>query len=1282
MHPHPASRPSRPHPFHAGLVALACALPALAQSASQASEPAPLPPSVLRVRSLGNVDSGALSLVRESLRIDLDHQHATTTLSQVWRSAAAIDVEGAYTLHTHPSASVLGYAYWNGEEKIVGEVFEKATAARIYEGVVRLSRDPGLLEESGAGSLTFRVFPIHPAEDKRVEVRLGQRLARIGRRVEYRFPVSAEAQISVELRDPRRLVDLRSATHVLQMVDERRAGGTKLAFHALPRAGTPSPELIFSFEVDEAPLTVDLALHRDAGQDGYAVVSLAVPPLLDKTHAVAKDVTLVIDRSGSMSGQPLDNACAAAAAVVQRLGAEDRVNVITFDTDTDRLYAQPRKVNDQTRAEALGFIRRIGAGGGTDLDRALTLALRSQVRDGQPDVVLFFTDGQSPAQQVLETARSDKGDARVFTLGLGDGVDKALLSRLAAMKRGRFTFIESAAAIEERVGRLFEEIESPVLLDLSVEAEGARLERVYPRTLPDLVPGDELVVHARIVGNGPAHLIVRGTLDGKPVELRRSVELPAQAHSPWVGRAWAKARVDDLLEEIALAGEKSELKDEVTQLGVTYGLVTRYTSFLAIPEREIPEQLRGELAAARAGKQAIFEAHQDAVALSRSTMPPGDPLLTVRAPKDALQVTAYFPFGLVRDLQWDESLEAWTVRFLVPKTVADGTYVAKVVIVHKDGRVELGQGQYVIDSLAPDFELDAERTAAGATLRVRVNERVRRVIAALVKDPRVRVELTSADGVTFTGTLPVPDGKQRIRVVVSDEARNEAEQVIVVAAECRPTAGLSPSPSPSPSPSRPAFTEVFTNTQAVEALAADDTCLWVATRGGVERYDRATLARTRVFTTRDGLDDNHVRAVSVQHGVVEVRTAGSACVLGAVRFVCAPAAPLAMPEPAVARLWLGRRVTAALLLDGRELVGTADGLFRASPAPTRLTPAGDICTNHVMAVAELGARVVLGSFNDGLCVAEGDVFHPVAGAPFRMVNALLATPQGLVVAAAEGLFLTRDLKHFSRVRGAPERGFNGLAFAGGWLYATRPGALHKLSLTGRRGKASWSPGGTLAIVGVAVQKGRWGTDVWLATEDRGAVRLRNGRAQVFDRADGLPASWAMDVLGMPDGGALVATLRDGVVRIDGRGNVRPLAGVPDPWTLRLSREGRDRRALYVGTQGGAVRLEGGGARGGYGRAEAVWAPDARVHVVARAGGALWIGTENGTARIVDQAQADRQTAPTARSAECSAAQRSSTSPVMPIDMRTSPGPMPAAARAASVSSLDVELAEADIRVSA
>jgi Ca-activated chloride channel family protein len=221
----------------------------------------------------------------------------------------------------------------------------------------------------------------------------------------------------------------------------------------------------------------------------------------------------------------------------------------------------------------------------------------------------------------------------------------------------------------------------------------------------------------------------------------------------------------------------------VVDLALAYNLVTRYTSFLAIPESEIAPGAKRELVSARERKQAVIDARPDAAALSRDEMPPGDPVLTVAAPADARQVTAYFPFGLVKDLAWDARTQSWKARFLVPKETPDGAYQARVFIVRADGTTEIVTAPYQIDSTAPDFDVEAEATSGGVRLTVTTAGPAREVVVALVSNPRRRVTLArDADGTTFTGVLPLPAGPHELRVVVADAARNEADDTIICTA--------------------------------------------------------------------------------------------------------------------------------------------------------------------------------------------------------------------------------------------------------------------------------------------------------------------------------------------------------------------------------------------------------------------------------------------------------------------------------------------------------------------
>jgi ligand-binding sensor domain-containing protein len=393
---------------------------------------------------------------------------------------------------------------------------------------------------------------------------------------------------------------------------------------------------------------------------------------------------------------------------------------------------------------------------------------------------------------------------------------------------------------------------------------------------------------------------------------------------------------------------------------------------------------------------------------------------------------------------------------------------------------------------------------------------------------------------------------------------------------------------------------VVTSTADVEGLAADvdGGTLWVATRGGLEEYDLATLGRRRLYTTADGLAANAVRTVAAGGGRVVARTERATCERLGDGFSCAPAPPLPLAPPVATRTFRGARVTAELEAGGVRFVGTAGaGLWRAGASPRLLTPGGQVCGNHVVALARFRGRLFLGTFDQGLCAFDGTRFRAVP-APFRMINALAATPGALYVATTRGLFATRDGARFRRVPLVDGRGVTDLAIDGRLVWAVSPVTLWRVPLDGGRPRGWFLPGGSRALQAVDARGGV----VWLASEDRGALRFRDGRFTIFDRAAGLPTSWSVDVAVADDGGAYVATLRHGLVRVDPDGRSAVVPGLPDAWLLRLA---RDRSGLWVGTQGGAARLDADGVHGLLGL------PNPCVHAVLADGPTLWVATEGG-----------------------------------------------------------------------
>ena len=330
-------------------------------------------------------------------------------MRQTFYNRSGDRIEGQYTLRVAPGVRANGFAYWNGEQKIVGEVFERGVARQVYRNVTSRRRDPGLLEQTGDGVFSFVVFPIEPNERKRVEVSYGQWLPRRASTIEMHAPVTRQdSEIAVTIWDARELREITSPTHQLDV--QRLSNGRYLvrARRALRRDARARPAL------PRRRQAVDrVRLHPPRQGAGRLLHAVARGARAARSATLAKDVTLVIDRSGSMMGEPIRQARAASIDIVKRLRSDDRVNILLFDHTVEKLYPEPRAVTEAIRKQAIEYLEMMDEGGATDLAMALEQALAAQGSGHRPRVVLFFTDGQSDVPPVLAAAQADQRDVRV-----------------------------------------------------------------------------------------------------------------------------------------------------------------------------------------------------------------------------------------------------------------------------------------------------------------------------------------------------------------------------------------------------------------------------------------------------------------------------------------------------------------------------------------------------------------------------------------------------------------------------------------------------------------------------------------------------------------------------------------------------------------------------------------------------------------------------------------------------------------------------------------------------
>jgi Ca-activated chloride channel family protein len=313
---------------------------------------------------------------------------------------------------------------------------------------------------------------------------------------------------------------------------------------------------------------------------------------------VAKTVVFVVDRSGSMSGEKIEQAKGALKFVLNNLREGDLFNIVAYDSAIETFRPELQKFSDDTRSAAAGFVDGLYAGGSTNIDAALRRALGMLTDSSRPTYVIFLTDGLPTDGEVGEMAivgHSEEANhvrARLFAFGVGYDVNSRLLDKLARVNFGQSEYVRPNEDIEAAVSKLYRRIGAPVMTDVAVAVDvdgaatdgAAAVNRLYPKGPFDLFAGDQVVLVGRYRSSGMAKVTLRGSVGGDaksfdfPAEL---VEKSDDDTNAFVAKLWATRRVGEIIDELDLKGKNEELVNELVALATEHGILTPYTSFLA-----------------------------------------------------------------------------------------------------------------------------------------------------------------------------------------------------------------------------------------------------------------------------------------------------------------------------------------------------------------------------------------------------------------------------------------------------------------------------------------------------------------------------------------------------------------------------------------------------------------------------------------------------------------------------------------------------------------------------
>ena len=497
----------------------------------------------------------------------------------------------------------------NGE-MVAGETMSADRARQIYEEIVRRQRDPALLEWMGYGLLRARIFPIAPGEEKKVVVRFQTVAQREGDalRVDYfrgmrsnqrEMNQEPEGRTSFVLTYPNDPMygTAYSPTHAIfeQRYGSESSDDGERSFVASYRRGSvrrvevrdARGEVTLLIPVRRSTsAAISLLANAPSNDDGFALITLSPPAV--RPRAVPRDLTFVIDVSGSMSGQKIEQARAAGKQILRTLSPMDRFRLIDFSSDVRTFRNDFSTATRENIAAAERYLDQLDAEGSTNISGALDEALSTPVQAGRLPIVLFLTDGQPTvgerdASVIAANVAKQRGSRRLFTFGVGADLNVSLIEQLALEGRGTASFVRPEESVERAVGIVASRLTSPLVTDVRVHADGVRLLKMHPSGPVDIFAGEDLVILSRYDGSGNAVVRFDGQTTSGPVSWSTRVNFPERSReNPFVARLWATQRVGYLSAEKRKHGGSREIDDEIRDLGERFGIPTEFSSYLVV----------------------------------------------------------------------------------------------------------------------------------------------------------------------------------------------------------------------------------------------------------------------------------------------------------------------------------------------------------------------------------------------------------------------------------------------------------------------------------------------------------------------------------------------------------------------------------------------------------------------------------------------------------------------------------------------------------------------------
>lgn len=600
---------------------------------AQGKEAAGVPtPGSLQVLDPTGKQRGFCPLRHTDVRADVAGFLARVNVTQEFENPFEEKIEAVYAFPLPQSAAVDSMTLKVGERIVKGKIMRREEAQAVYESARSAGQVASLLDQERPNVFTQSVANIMPGERVTVTISYVETLKYDGGTYEFTFPTVVgpryvpgaprpqedggatgtdrvpdasrvsppvmrkdtraghDISIEVSLDAGLPVEELKSVSHEVN-VERLAPGRSRVRLKDL--ASIPNKDFVLRYDVAGKKMGDAMLTHRGA-RGGYFTFILQPPERVTVEDVTPKELVFVLDTSGSMSGFPIEKAKETMKLALAGLNPQDTFNLITFAGDTNILFPEPVPATRANLARAQSFLESRSGGGGTDMMKAIKAALDPTDSRNHVRVVCFMTDGYVGNDMEILSEVQKHPNARVFSFGIGGSVNRFLLDKMAEHGRGEVEYVSLGDDGSAAARRFHERVRNPLLTDITVDWGGLPVADVYPKQIPDLFSARPVVLTGRFTGAGRGVVRLKGRMGGNAFEREIEVTLPeAQAEHDVLATLWARRRVDDLMSEDWAGAQRGEarvdVREAVTNLGLEYGLMTQFTSFVAVEEMTLTD---------------------------------------------------------------------------------------------------------------------------------------------------------------------------------------------------------------------------------------------------------------------------------------------------------------------------------------------------------------------------------------------------------------------------------------------------------------------------------------------------------------------------------------------------------------------------------------------------------------------------------------------------------------------------------------------------------------------